>query len=211
MADRSGDVVDDLVGGDRQRRGVDDQPVDELGDLVDGVGQDASRHDEPQVVGVLDPVDQPGHRVGVEQVGVVDDHGVETGRDVTALGEWAELAAQAEHAGRRRLADEPRLAVARRRLEQHHPGGVGAGESAEQRRAGKAHEGLGEPIDRESGGVGCAALAGPSGTDSAIRLPSRLAARRESLLAVVVACQASRPVAGSATRNRYIGGCAGMP
>ena len=74
-------VVDDLVGGDRQRGGVDDQPVDELGDLVDRVGQDAPGDDQAQRLGLLDAVDEPGDGVGVEQMGVVDDHGVEAGRD----------------------------------------------------------------------------------------------------------------------------------
>ncbi len=99
-------VVDDLWRGDRQRGGVDDQPVDQLGDLVDRVGQDPPGDDQSQRLGLLDPVDEPVDGVDVEQVGVVDDHRVEVGRD-DGLGEGTELAAQAQHADGRSLAEEP--------------------------------------------------------------------------------------------------------
>ncbi len=197
------DMVDDLVGRDRQRGGVDDQPVDELGDLVDAVRQDASSHDQPQVLDVFDPVDQPAHCPGVEQMGVVDDDGVETSRRVTDLtAEWAQLAAQAQHAGR-----VPPCGSA---TTCHSPAGasstttLGAWAPASRPRSvvrGRRMRGWASLSAGIRAGSAIAALTGPIDTDSAIRLPSRFAARAESLLAGVIVCQASRPVAGSAAGN----------
>jgi hypothetical protein len=148
-------VIDDLRRGDRQRAGVDDQTVDELGDLVNGVGKDAPGHDQPEVVGVLDLVDEPGDRDLVEQVGVIDDHRAAGGRGVIGTSvERTDLTAQAHDTGHRGLADQPRLAVPGRRLEQYHARRVSPGDTAEQRRARETHEGTAEPIECRWGSSG---------------------------------------------------------
>ena len=117
---------------------VDDQPVDELRDLVDGVGDEAPGDDQPApALGVLDALAQQLHVVVGQQVGVVDQHvdGWPQG-----LGrQRTEVAAQAHDVAGGSTARQPRLAVPRRRLEQHDGWDVVRGQPGEQRGAVQAH------------------------------------------------------------------------
>ena len=71
-----------------------------------------------------------------QQVGVVDE---DVGRGETAVGERAELAAQAQHIAIEGAPRQPRLPVSRRRLEEDHRRDIGSREAGEQRSPGEAH------------------------------------------------------------------------
>ena len=127
--------LDDLLRRHRQRHAVDDEAVHELRDLVDGVGEEAAGDDQPgRAVGVLDALAEQLHVVGGEEVGVVDQH--VRRRHRRARGERAEVTTQAQEVDARDPARQPRLAVARRGLQQHDRGNVLRGQPGEQRGTG---------------------------------------------------------------------------
>ena len=132
--------LDDLLRRDRQRLAVDDEAVDELGDLVDRVGEEAAGDDQPgRAAGVLDALAEQRDIVGGEEVGIVDEHVRRRHRRI--CGERPEVATQAQDVGSGGAARQPRLAGAGRRLEQHDRGNVRRGQPGEQRGTGQAHTG----------------------------------------------------------------------
>ena len=90
-------MIHDLLGADRQGGGVDDQTVNELDHLVDGVGQDATGDDQSQVVRVLDPVEHLPH--GRVVCMIAGERGY---RAAKRSGFRHRLAQRAEQAGSRR-------------------------------------------------------------------------------------------------------------
>ena len=131
-------LCDELRKRDPERRRVENQAVDEMGDVVDGIGQNPSRHDQSSVGGsVLDELDEPLDVDRFEQVGVVDDDGGI--RHVRLVGDRPELATEPNRAGRCRLAQQPGLAEPRGRLDHYERGRGGVSEPCEQCRSWKTH------------------------------------------------------------------------
>ena len=131
-------LCDELRKRDPERRRVEDQAVDEMGDVVDGIGQNPSRHDQSSVGGsVLDELDEPLDIDRFEQVGVVDDDGGI--RHVRLVGDRPELATEPNRPGRCRLAQQPGLAEPRGRLDHYERGRGGVSEPCEQCRSWKTH------------------------------------------------------------------------
>ena len=74
---RARELGGDLVGVDGERIGVDDQAVDQMGGLVQDVGEHTAGDDQPGATrGVLDPLGDFGELERGEQVGVVEQHGL---------------------------------------------------------------------------------------------------------------------------------------
>ena len=125
-----GDGVDDLVGADRQGRGVEDQPVEQVSDLVQLLGKEPPGDDQSSVGrGVLDALDEDPQRRPVELLDVIDDD--------RPLTEWfveqrSELAAESERPFRSGTAQQPRLAEPGWRLDQGDRWRVGSSEPVHQ-------------------------------------------------------------------------------
>ena len=149
----------DLFGGQGHRVGVDDQPVDELGDVVDGCWQHPSGDVQAGCGrGRLHTLDELVDIVLVEEMGVVDDERAVVER---VQGRRAELAAQTDSTLAGSAAHEPRFAVPGRCLEQHDAWDVGAGQPAQQGGAGKTHDveesvSMARPVPRITALISCA-------------------------------------------------------
>ncbi len=89
-----GDGGDELIGGDRQRRRVEDLPVEEAGDLVQLLREESSSNGQASAAWcILDPLDEELHLGDVELLDVVDDDMAVTERFVD---KWAELATETQ-------------------------------------------------------------------------------------------------------------------
>ena len=116
--------------------GVEDVSVEEVGDLVQLIGQEAAGHDQPGTGGgVLDAAGKGVDGAGVELMGVVDDDRGGAGRLVS---QRAEVAAQTEGTRRRCATEQPRLAETDRRLDERDRRRGRVVQAVEQGAAGQA-------------------------------------------------------------------------
>ena len=134
IGDRSGELGhggDDLVGGDRQGRRVEDLPVEQVGDLVKLLWEEPPGHRQAGIGRrILEPLDEDSHVLGVELLDVVDDDHAVAERLVA---ERAELAAKSQRALRSRAPQQPRLAEPGRRLDERDAGRAGIAQPGQQR------------------------------------------------------------------------------
>ena len=119
IGDRSGELGhggNDLIGGDRQGRRVEDLRVEQVGGLVKLLWEEPPCHRQ---VGfrrrILEPLDEDSHVLGVELLDVVDDD--------QAAAEWlvverTELTTKSQRALRSRAPQQPRFAEPCRRLDE---------------------------------------------------------------------------------------------